>query len=97
MFTKVNDSPLAHLPTRHPCRARQRAWSEGEDGFRLQFPPSWSSECWAAPKNVCWLQSWPHYSQRKPLLSPGVLSTETPLPGFNGKGGERCEGDPLVG
>lgn len=33
----------------------------------------------------------------KPLLSPGVLSTEMPPPGFNRKGGELCEGDPLVG
>lgn len=31
--------------------------------------------------------------REKPLLSPGVLSTEVPPPGSNRKGGELCEGE----
>lgn len=93
----MSDSPLAHLPPQHPGRARRQAWREGEDGFCFQFPPSWSSECWRPPRMFAGCSLGHTTVREKPLLSPGVLSTEVPPPGSNRKGGELCEGDPLVG
>lgn len=90
VLTEGNDSPFSHLPAQCLWKPRRQAGATARMAFFSSFHSVGAASAERPLRMCAGCSLGPTTVRAKPLLGPGVLSTEMQPPGFNRKEGELC-------